>query len=174
MTGQPPAAGRRAASVFVGLPVLAMGIMALRLAERGEAWLDRAWWLVGLAGLGGLCGGLMVLIGQPRLPRFRRTFWRLMAVGMLFAIGFMLAMMTGFVAYTLVFDGQFEAAPERYYRAFAFSAMQTAALFLISIPTYLLPWPLPLLTGTATYLLATPAPHRQPQPPKPDQAAKAG
>lgn len=156
MTALPPAGARWAASAFVGLPLFAMAVMALRLLERGEAWLDRAWWLVGLAGLGGFCGGLLVWLGQSRLPRFRRTFWRLMAVGTLFAIGFMLGMMTGFVIYTLVLDGQFEAAPERYYRAFAFSAMQTAALFLISIPTYLLPWPLPLLTGTATYLLARP------------------
>jgi hypothetical protein len=172
VTMQPPARGRRAASALVGLALLAMAVMALRLVERGEAWLDRAWWLVGLAGLGGFCGGLVVLIGQPLMPRFRRTVWRLVAVGMLFTMGLMLAMMTGFIAYTLVIDGQFEAAPERYYRAFAFSAMQTAALFLISIPTYLLPWPLPLLTGTATYLLASP--QSRLSPPKPVEPTKVG
>ena len=136
------------------LPVLAMAVLALRIAERDEIWLDRTYWLTGLAGLGGLGGGLLVLLLAGLLGRIRRTFRRLLATGFIFCTGFMATMMAGYMVYAIGISGQFEGLADRYFVSLGFASFQTALLFLISIPPYLLPWPLPLLAVSAAFLLA--------------------
>lgn len=141
------------------LPAFGMAAVALRIAERAEPFNDRTLWLVGLAGLGGLGGSLALWLGQPFLPRYRASLWRLVAAGLLFTAGFLLAMMQGNSFYSLVISGHFEAHRQGYALAFLKAWANTGLLFLISCPPYLLPWPLPLLAGTAVYaLLPPPAP----------------
>jgi hypothetical protein len=149
------------------LPLLAMALFALRIIERDELWLDRTYWLTGLAGFGGLGGGLLVLMlsGIGRKARHRAP--RLLLTGLVFATGFMAAMLAGYLVYGIGISGQFEAAPDRYYRSAAFASMQTSLLFLVSVPPYLLPWPLPLLAGCAAWLLTSPAPAAKPVEPAP-------
>lgn len=133
--------------------MLAAAVMALRIAQRGELWLDRTYWLVGLTAASGLAGAVALVLLQRRLLPLRRPAMRLAAGALLFTTFLMLAMMAGFIIYTLGISGQFEAMPDRYYRAVAFATLQTGVLFLISIPPYLLPWPLPGLAAAAVALL---------------------
>jgi len=163
----PPTALRAGswARAGLGMALLAMAVFALRITERGEIWLDRTYWLVGLAGFGGLGGGLLAL-AVPRLVRLpRQRFWRLILTGMMFVAGFLAAMMLGYVLYTLGISGQFEPRPEYLFRAIIFASLQTCLLFIVSIPPYLLPWPLPLLIVCAGYLLAPRDPVAKPVEP---------
>ncbi|MCZ8188037.1 MAG: hypothetical protein O9308_16810 [Beijerinckiaceae bacterium] len=167
MTEPPlPPATRWVRAAFV-LPLLAMALFALRIVERGEIWLDRTYWLTGLAGLGGLGGGLLVLLFSWVDRKARRPALRLLLTGLVFAAGFITAMLAGYLVYGIGISGQFEASPERYFRAMAFTSMQTSLLFLVSVPPYLLPWPLPLLAGCAAWLLTGPAPAAKPVEPAP-------
>lgn len=157
-------AARRVQALLV-LPVLATALFALRIVERGEIWLDRTYWLTGLAGLGGLGGGLLVLLLAGLLDRIRRTAPRILVTGLVFCAGFIAAMLAGYLVYVIAISGQFEGRPDRYLRSVAFASMQTSLLFLVSVPPYLLPWPLPLLAGCAAWLLAGPAPAAKPVEP---------
>ncbi|MCZ8377135.1 MAG: hypothetical protein O9342_17320 [Beijerinckiaceae bacterium] len=161
-----PPAARRVQAALV-LPLLATAVFALRIVERGEIWLDRTYWLTGLAGLGGLGGGLLVLLLAGPLGRIRRTARRIVTTGLVFCAGFMIAMLAGYLVYAIAISGQFEGRPDRYFRSVAFASMQTSLLFLVSVPPYLLPWPLPLLAGCAAWLLTGPAPAAKPVEPAP-------
>jgi len=129
--------------------------MALRILQRGEIWLDRTYWLVAIAALGGFGGALMLAgtIHRPFLLR-RGKFTGAALAAFIFACAFMSVMMLGYAGEYLLFSGQFEPNPERPVRGAIFGFVQTCILFLISAPTYLLPWPLPVLSALAALLFA--------------------
>ncbi len=161
-----PAASARTFKVpsLVAIPafgLLAGGMMALRIIERNEIWLDRTIWLVGLATLAGMLGALItriagrVLLRWPATGGWIKRYPRLSAA-MLFAGAFMLAMTLAFVLHMVLIGGQIEAREGRPFWAYFLIVAEISALFLISCPTYLLPWPLPALMLAAGWLLPTP------------------
>lgn len=142
-------------------------VVALRIVQREEIWIDRTWWLVAIAAFGGFFGatGTRAILASRdwRLARYAPK----LTSAALFACLFMGGMMLGYVIQYLVIADQFEPNPERLLRSAFFSTLQVAALFLISSPTYLLPWPLPALMAAAAWLLA-------PEPAKPVEPAGDG
>jgi hypothetical protein len=77
--------------------LIATALIALRIMERGEIWLDRTYWLVSHAALGGLAGAALVKLAQRWITwSFVRKNPRIIAA-MLFAAGFMAAMMAAYV-----------------------------------------------------------------------------
>lgn len=140
----------------VAILVLALAaalLVALRITERGEAWLDRTYWLVGIAAFGGFFGATAtVMILALRDWRLVRRFPRL-ATCALFTGCFMLAMQMAYVVVSLWLIGEFEPHPDHPIRGIISAFMQVGAVFLISSPAYLLPWPLPALAVLASLLL---------------------
>ncbi|MFN3481569.1 MAG: hypothetical protein ACK4YX_00955 [Rhabdaerophilum calidifontis] len=142
-------AGSRCAGLLL-LPLAAGAAMALRILERGETWNDRTHALIAIAMIGGLGGALAALALEYPLRRTRLR--RAIAALLGFPAGFVPAMGLAFVAEILFISGHFEAVAEHGLRMMLFSAAQSFGLFLISAPAYLLPWPLPALTGLALAL----------------------
>lgn len=145
---------------FWAIAVLSAGMasafIALRIMQLGELWLDRTYWLVALAACGAACGifGIRIVLLLPLMGRASRKPGWLVLTGLFFMIAFMAGMMAGFCLEFLLVSGQFEPNPERPIRGTIFALGQTGVLFLISSPTYLLPWPLPFLALFTTALLA--------------------
>lgn len=89
--------------------LIATALIALRIMERGEIWLDRTYWLVSHAALGGLAGAALVKLAQRWITwSFVRKNPRIIAA-MLFAAGFMAAMMAAYVIHYILLTGQIEA-----------------------------------------------------------------
>lgn len=135
---------------------LAAALVALRIMQLGELWLDRTYWLVALAAFGAFCGVVGTIIAlrfSPMRKATRKPGW-LLLLGFVFMAMFMAGMMAGFCLEYLLVSGQFEPNPERPIRGTLFAFAQTGVLFLISSPTYLLPWPLPLIALFTAALLA--------------------
>lgn len=132
--------------------LLAGALLALRIVDRGEIWLDRTYWLVAHAAFGGLAGAAVTRIAQGWMPLFLRRHPRLVAAA-LFAGGFMAAMMAAYVIHYILLTGQIEARADRPFYAWFWISAEVGALFLISCPAYLLPWPLPALMLAAGWLL---------------------
>lgn len=129
------------AALLFGLA--AGALMALRITLNGEIWLDRTFWLTGLAAFGGLCAAPLTL---PIIARTRLTpAYRAILGALLFAALFLLAMGGGVVVEQLFIAGEFEPYPGRYFRSLFFASTLGFVLFLASSPTYLMPWVLPLL-----------------------------
>lgn len=127
-------------------------LVILRIMERAELWNARTAALVAIMALGAFAGGLSVRLflaglAAPRGHRFLAPA--------LFVPAFLSAASVAFVILTLVIDGHFEPHPDRYLRSVFWTSVQTAALFLYSCASYLLPWPLPALAALATFLLPT-------------------
>ena len=135
------------------LGLIAAALIALRIMERGEIWLDRTYWLVSHAALGGLAGAALVKLAQRWITwSFVRKNPRIIAA-MLFAAGFMAAMMAAYVIHYILLTGQIEAREDRPFYAWFWISAEVGALFLISCPAYLLPWPLPVMMLAAGWLL---------------------
>lgn len=141
---------------------MASAFVALRIMQLGELWLDRTYWLTAIAAFGAICGVLGTAIALRFRPMRRATRspgW-LILIGLFLMIAFMIGMMTGFCLEFLLVSGQFEPNPERPIRGTIFAIGQTGVLFLISSPTYLLPWPLPALALFTTALLVPKLPRK--------------
>lgn len=149
-------------SVTILSAAMAILLVALRIMQLGELWLDRTYWLLVIAALGAVCGipGTMIALRFPLLRRATRSGGWLMSLALVFVSVFMAGMMAGFCLEYLLVSGQFEPNPERPIRGTIFALGQTGVLFLISSPTYLLPWPLPALTLFVTALLAPKLPRK--------------
>ena len=139
--------------------LIAAALIALRIMERGEIWLDRTYWLVSHAALGGLAGAAFVRLALRWITwSFVRKHPRAIAA-MLFAAGFMAAMMAAYVIHYILLTGQIEAREDRPFYAWFWISAEVGALFLISCPAYLLPWPLPVMMLAAGWLV--PAENRE-------------
>ena len=140
---------------------MAAAFVALRIMQLGELWLDRTYWLVTIAAFGAAVGviGTMIALQLPPMRKATRKPGWLILLGVTFMAAFMAGMMAGFCLEFLLISGQFEPNPERPIRGTIVAVTQTGALFLISSPTYLLPWPLPLLALFTAALIAPKLPH---------------
>jgi hypothetical protein len=99
-----------------------------------------------------------------RLPAWRATrSWPRLVSAILFTTLFMMAMIVANVAHFLVIADQIDMREDLPLRAWFWVANQVTALFLISCPAYLLPWPLPVLMLAAGWLLP---PHGREAPDK--------
>lgn len=138
---------------FFGL--LASLAVGLQIFARGEIWLDRTYWLVGLAAFGGLFGAAITRLAWHWIDwRITRAYPRL-CTALLFAAAFVGAMMVAYVVQYILIGGQLEQREGRPWWAWFFIASEVSALFLISCPAYLLPLPLPALMVAAAWLLPT-------------------
>ena len=159
MTGLAPAGSQAKRVLQRGLPSallfggMAAAILALRIVQRGELWLDRTAWLVGLAALGGAAAAALTRLALRFLPwRALNARPRLLAA-LAFPAFFMATMLVAYVAHSLLIGNPLEPKDGRPLWAYIWIPAQISALFLISSPTYLLPWPLPVLTLVAAWLL---------------------
>lgn len=163
MTGLAPARSQAKSVLQRALPstllfgALAAAILALRIVQRGELWLDRTAWLVGLAALGGAAAAALTRLALRLLPwRGLSARPRLLAA-LAFPAFFMATMLVAYVAHSLLIGNPLEPKDGRPIWAYVWIPAQISALFLISSPTYLLPWPLPVLSLAAAWLLPGPA-----------------
>lgn len=148
-----PSRRRRSLVVIPLLGLIATALVALRIVDRGEIWLDRTYWLVGLAGVGGIAAAALARLALRWIAwSFVRKRPRL-AAALLFAAGFMAVMMTAYVIHYILLTGQIEARADRPFYAWFWISAEIGALFLISSPAYLLPWPLPAMMLAAGWLL---------------------
>ncbi len=147
------------ASLSAGMAAI---VVALRIEQLGELWLDRTYWLVAIAAFGAVFAvvGTAIALRLPPLRRATRKPGWLVLLGLTFVVVFMISMMAGFCLEFLLVSGQFEPNPDRPIRGTIFALGQTGVLFLISSPTYLLPWPLPALALFTSALLAPKLPRK--------------
>jgi hypothetical protein len=152
----------RKRAMAIPLLVIAGGILvALRIEQRGEIWLDRTCWIVAITSFGALVASLGIsLIPRGWLSR-RKRIPALLMIGFGFTVLFMLGMTAGYILQFMLFSGQYDPNPERPLRGAIIGALQTMVLFLISSPAYLLPWPLPTLAALAAWVF-TSAPTKTP------------
>lgn len=125
--------------------------VALRVVERAEFWHDRTITLVAIAAIGGAGGMGLARIGLRWALGDAGPIRRALFASGFFTFGLIFAMGIAFVVQTLGIAGHHEASPGRVLVSIAYSAPQTFGLFLISVPGYLLPWPLPVLTALAAW-----------------------
>lgn len=148
-----PPRGRGNLAVIPLLGLIAATLVALRIVDRGEIWLDRTWWLVSHAGFAGLAGAAFTRLAQRWITwspvrKHPRVF-----AALTFAACFMAAMMAAYVIHYILITGQIEAREDRPFYAWFWISAEVGALFLISSPAYLLPWPLPAMMLAAGWLL---------------------
>jgi hypothetical protein len=144
---------RRSLVLILLFGVLAALTLSLRIFERGEIWLDRTYWLTGIAALGGLAGAAATRAIWRLLSWKIARRWPRLVSAILFATAFMVMMTLAYVVHYTAITGQFEPREGRPLWAWLWITGEVAALFLISCPTYLLPWPLPALMLAAGWLL---------------------
>ena len=125
-------------------------VLSCRIAFYGEAWNERTFTLVLMAMAGGASGALALLPIRNRLNRKRK---RVLIGGPIFGVFFMLAMGAGFIIHMAFVAETIEINPDFYWRSLIFGSVHEFALFLISAPTYLMFWPLPLITLVAVFML---------------------
>jgi hypothetical protein len=135
---------------LTSVPVITGLVVAARIALYGEAWTDRTFTLLLLAMMGGASGALALI---PIRNRLDRRLKRLFIGGPIFGVFFMLAMGAGFVLNMLFVAETVEVHPDFPLHSAIFGSLQIFALFLISAPTYLLTWPLPLITLITVLML---------------------
>lgn len=128
-------------------------MMALRVHLYGEFWIDRTFWLLALAASGGLMGAGFTGSLYPMLARRFSGLKLRFATAFIFCCFFMLGMGTLFVIYVRLIAGTAEIHPDFFWPSLIFGTAQVFAAFLISSPTYLLPWMLPLLALIAAFLI---------------------
>lgn len=148
-------------AVILLLGLIAAALVALRIVDRGEIWLDRTWWLVSHAAFAGLAGAAFTRLAQRWITwspvrKHPRVF-----AALTFAVGFMTAMMVAYVIHYILITGQIEARADRPIYAWFWISAEVGALFLISSPAYLLPWPLPAMMLAAGWILPA-APREEP------------
>jgi hypothetical protein len=143
--------------------MLATLVIALRIYERGELWLDRTYWLLGCATFAAAIAA-PVCLSMARWKHLSRSgVLGFLARAFVFSAVFVFGMMIAYAFYSQFLSGHFEPNPERPIRGSIFGTIQVMVLFLISCPAYLLPWPLPALAGVAAWLFRPqPVEHRRP------------
>ena len=123
------------------MAVAASLLMALRITQRDMLWLDRTYWLVGLAAIGAASAHLVIALMTAR-P------WLYVAM---FVPGYPVAMSWFFMLYNWLISDVMEPNPNHPAWSLMFGSAQNMALFLYSCSPYLLPWPLPLLAFLGAY-----------------------
>ena len=154
--------------------VLAALALSLRIVERGEIWLDRTWWLTGFAALSGLVGAAATRLIQGMLKWQMLRSWPRTSAAVLFATVFMAAMTIAYLVHFLGITGQLEPRESRPIWAWFWIISEVSALFLISSPTYMLPWPLPLLMLAAAWFLSGKSPDEPENREEPGKDTQAG
>jgi len=145
--------GGRILTIAMAFAVLSAALMAMRIHFYAEFWIDRTYWLLALAAFGGFIGAGLVGLLYPALAR-RLTGLKLRSItAFSFCCFFMLGMGLLFVVYVRLIAGTAEIHPDFFWRSLISGTAQVFAAFLISSPTYLLPWMLPILALTAAFLI---------------------
>lgn len=154
-----PAPARRAPGLagliqVITLAAASTAFMALRILEKGMAWTDRTTTLLIATAIGGACGALAMRAAsglQRLLPaRFRLPGWLLASLA--FPLGLLLGMGIAFDVDLLVPRVEVpHLSIGQMYRVLS-SVVQSFGLFLISVPVYLLPWPLPAMLALAIWI----------------------
>lgn len=150
----------RHAAISFMIAVLGGALVALQIFLRGEVWHERTYLIVALCAFGALAGAGVTRLASRRLARLQPRILQKAGVIALFSGVFLLVMGCAYVYLTLVATGEFE--PDRGHRTMAWlsSSIQVFGLFLISVPTYLLPIPLPVLMLAAYWFLG-PSPRNE-------------
>jgi hypothetical protein len=142
----------QAVAISLGFSGFAAALMIARAIGYGESWNDRSQNLTIMAAIAGFLaayGTIMVLIRSRVQGRLTRAALAGGLFGTLYSASFGLS----YVIQNRLIAGHFEPNPERPALSLMFSSLQTAGMFAISAPTYLLPWMLPALMLAAAVIL---------------------
>ncbi len=138
------------------LAILSAALVALWLHLHREIWSERTYLLVLVWFLGGFFGALgtslsVSLMARMGFPRFALAF-RSFA----FVPAFMLAGGFVFLVQNRIQAGGYELHPERRLISFFWQSADQVAVFIYSVPHYLVPWMAPVMAIAGYALLPRP------------------
>lgn len=142
----------RRALICLGFGLAGAALMAYRIAAHAEAWLDRTYWLLAMAGAASALAALITCQSRAIVPR--RASWRhRVRTGFVFACAFMVLAGLFYCAQAIVAENFETIDPDHLLRSVAGSLIFTFVQFLIASPSYFLPWFLPILCLLAAFIL---------------------
>ncbi len=138
------------------LGILSAALLALRLVQHREIWSERTYLLLLVWFLGSFLGALGTGIAVSLLARLGLARLALGFRAIAFVPAFMIAGGVVFLVQNRIQVRGYELHPDRPLFSFFWQSLEGVAVFIYSVPHYLLPWMAPVMALAGYALLPRP------------------